>query len=416
MNGSDRPRMLVRCAHLVAAGLLAVVVLWMPLPKVAHAGTPTPITQVGEVPTSTPIATSAATQPPTSSPAPTQLPPTATSPAVEPTLPATDTPVATNTPVVTPSPTPTSTLPTISLPPRVVQSPMVPTHGSTAVPHRQRQRHRHHRRHHPKLHQQATPGPRPTIAKVSQPIVTAPSVAFPTVEQLRLAGKLPGGRNVPWSVKRWAYLILPAAHAAGIPPALIAAVMTVESRGDPLAWNAGSDARGLMQILHGPWDPRQNVDIGAEMLASAYREFGNWRLALAAYNAGPQSVINAGGVPPITETRDYVVIVTYLYDLYSHHPLTVHRRRQFRATLHQYRRIAPHLRRARLVWSHASRVKARRLGTSAFRGLRTLLRDSRCGVFRPCAVKKQVRQAAVDDPFWPLGGTPDPLPLVAPRA
>jgi soluble lytic murein transglycosylase-like protein len=55
-----------------------------------------------------------------------------------------------------------------------------------------------------------------------------------------------------------------------------------------------------------PLDPLQNLEGGARYLAEQYREFGSWRLALAAYNAGPDAVRKHGGVPPYRETRNYV--------------------------------------------------------------------------------------------------------------
>jgi soluble lytic murein transglycosylase-like protein len=58
-----------------------------------------------------------------------------------------------------------------------------------------------------------------------------------------------------------------------------------------------------------PADPKQNLEGGARYLKEQYRTFGTWRLALAAYNAGPGAVKKYGGVPPYTETRNYVKII-----------------------------------------------------------------------------------------------------------
>ena len=58
-----------------------------------------------------------------------------------------------------------------------------------------------------------------------------------------------------------------------------------------------------------PHDPAQNLDGGARYLSQQYRTFGSWRLALAAYNAGPEAVRKYGGVPPYKETRNYVRVI-----------------------------------------------------------------------------------------------------------
>ena len=55
-----------------------------------------------------------------------------------------------------------------------------------------------------------------------------------------------------------------------------------------------------------PSDPRQNLEGGARYLSRQYRKFGSWRLALAAYNAGPEAVSKYNGIPPYKETQNYV--------------------------------------------------------------------------------------------------------------
>lgn len=56
-------------------------------------------------------------------------------------------------------------------------------------------------------------------------------------------------------------------------------------------------------------DPHQNLEGGARYLKMMYAKFGNWRHALAAYNAGPGAVEKHGGVPPFAETQAYVVAI-----------------------------------------------------------------------------------------------------------
>lgn len=87
------------------------------------------------------------------------------------------------------------------------------------------------------------------------------------------------------------------------------------------AWNPNAvshaGAIGLAQLMPdtarylrvNARDPYQNLDGGARYLREQYDTFGSWRLALAAYNAGPGAVEQHGGVPPYRETRNYVRVI-----------------------------------------------------------------------------------------------------------
>jgi hypothetical protein len=195
---------------------------------------------------------------------------------------------------------------------------------------------------------------------------------------------------------------VPAAREYGLDPNLLAAVMTMESNGDPLAWS-GADARGLMQILHGPWDPRTNVFRGAQMLAGFYAQFHSWDLALAAYNAGPGAVIEYGGIPPYRETRDYVIIVSYLFDLFSHRRLTEHRKAVYRATLADLQHFADQSKKVKKLAQVAHvQVPAPSVRSVCIRFGESCSQDVSQNIFQN------------PDPFWPLADVPDPLIQVNP--
>ena len=108
-----------------------------------------------------------------------------------------------------------------------------------------------------------------------------------------------------------------AAARHGVDPALLGALVWTESSFDPGAVSPAG-AIGLGQLLPGtaaelgvdPRDPEANVDGAARYLRQQLDRFGDTRLALAAYNAGPGRVAAAGGVPDIPETTAYVARVT----------------------------------------------------------------------------------------------------------
>ena len=118
---------------------------------------------------------------------------------------------------------------------------------------------------------------------------------------LRYSGH-PGLRRAELSIRDWLTL-----YRANI---------EVESayRQDAIS-NAG--AIGLGQLMPAtarelgvnPRDPLQNLDGSARYLAMMLETFGDPRLALAAYNAGPDAVRQYGGIPPYRETQNHVARV-----------------------------------------------------------------------------------------------------------
>ncbi|MEP6958839.1 MAG: lytic transglycosylase domain-containing protein [Nitrospirota bacterium] len=117
-----------------------------------------------------------------------------------------------------------------------------------------------------------------------------------------------------------------AAQQHHVQPALLLAVMRVESSFNPTAISKAG-AVGLMQLIpetairHGVrnlYDANENITGGAKHLRYLLDRFhGNIRLALAAYNAGERKVDRYGQIPPYKETQDYVKRVLVYYRSYK---------------------------------------------------------------------------------------------------
>ena len=119
--------------------------------------------------------------------------------------------------------------------------------------------------------------------------------------------------------------ILGYAEQYALDPALLRAIIHVESNFNPMAVSS-KGARGLMQLmpvtataLHvlNPFDPGENIRAGAAEIRRLLDRFdGDVRLALAAYHAGESRVVQSVGIPPLRSTQAYIEKVLQVHTAY----------------------------------------------------------------------------------------------------
>ena len=158
------------------------------------------------------------------------------------------------------------------------------------------------------------------VSGISRPIATirrviapgAQSVAAPPAGTSGPIGS-PGSPGPVGAPTEYQHLFQRAGAAHGVDAGLLAAVAKVESGFNPSAVSPAG-ARGLMQFMPAtaaqfgvdPMDPASAIDGAARYLRQLRDELGSVELALAGYNAGPGNVRKYGGIPPFTETQQYV--------------------------------------------------------------------------------------------------------------
>jgi soluble lytic murein transglycosylase-like protein len=139
-------------------------------------------------------------------------------------------------------------------------------------------------------------------------------------------------REVDWAARAGTYshMIDRAAKKSALQPALLRAVIAIESAFNPRAVSSAG-AQGLMQLhpdtarrygVGDAFDPEQNLSGGARYLSDLMRRYhNNLELVLAAYNAGEQAVDRYGRqIPPYRETQAYVPAVLRLYRQFLSNP------------------------------------------------------------------------------------------------
>jgi len=156
------------------------------------------------------------------------------------------------------------------------------------------------------------------------PAAAAPATGAPSSFAAQMASAapaataataVPGAPSVGGGPTPFAAEIQAAAQRHGVDPALLTALIRQESGFNPTA-RSPAGAAGLTQLMPAtarslgvtnPLDPAQAIDGGARYLRQQLDRFGgDPSRALAAYNAGPGAVERFGGIPPYSETQNYV--------------------------------------------------------------------------------------------------------------
>ena len=152
--------------------------------------------------------------------------------------------------------------------------------------------------------------------------VPAASIASFEAEDVVALPVVPPKVEAPLPVRDTRTLVRDAAIRSGLPPTLVESVARVESALRPEAVSP-KGALGVMQLMPAtarmldadPHDTAQNINAGARLLRELLIKYGGDVVkALSAYNAGEGAVDRYRGMPPYSETRDYVdkVIRTYV--------------------------------------------------------------------------------------------------------
>jgi soluble lytic murein transglycosylase-like protein len=133
-------------------------------------------------------------------------------------------------------------------------------------------------------------------------------------------------KKVSQYIKEYEGIIVQASRRFNVDPSLVKALIKAESDFDNRAVSR-KGAQGLMQLMPetanamevaNPFSPEENIFGGTRYFSLLLERFKNdKKLALAAYNAGPEAVESYGGLPPFPETEFFVAKVLDYYEKYK---------------------------------------------------------------------------------------------------
>ena len=166
-------------------------------------------------------------------------------------------------------------------------------------------------------------GARPVVRSAQQLVVRVDprSGKLVRIAALPVPAAAPKVRVLTPARRQISTLVEQVARTHSVDPLLVDSVIQVESNYNPHAVSS-KGAQGLMQLMPStarmlgvtnPFDPQQNIEAGVRYLKQLKDQFGDDRLALAAYNAGPAAVDKYKWVPPYAETQNYVAEIGRRY-------------------------------------------------------------------------------------------------------
>lgn len=150
---------------------------------------------------------------------------------------------------------------------------------------------------------------------LAKPLTKPPTGKKPlkVAKRLQKAVKKSSGGVPDYVPQQYAGLVSKASRKSNVPAPILSALLRQESGFDPNI-SSPAGASGIAQFMPGtaasrgvdPMNPKSAIPGAADLLRENKNAYGSWKNALAAYNAGGGAVEQYGGVPPYSETQNYV--------------------------------------------------------------------------------------------------------------